>query len=304
MKYVFYTFFVICFLFVADSAHAASLYFEDQQFVNNGNVFSQVTVYLDTEGDVINTIGGEVNLSSSAYILSTDSSNETISHWIQPPLKTSQQTIDFSGMMVGGVSDSKMTLFKFVVVIHPPSKRYLYTEPNTVRLWLEEGEAYLDDGMATPAGLTTMPFTRSVWGMSHVDAMDEQVSFADLIPPEEFVIEYIAPGVLGDQAAVVFSAQDYQTGISHYRLSHVEKDTQVGLGMEFDENFVQSPYFLDESMQTGKIIVAAVDQAGNQRFSEVRLGQDEVSGLMLFCFGGCILVIGLIIIYYVFLRKK
>ena len=292
------------FFLIPMSTQAASLRFEEEQFQNADEIYTLVTVLLDTEEEVINAVAGEVNVSDTVQVISVEGTNRTMSHWVQQPTKTSMKTIDFSGMVVGGIQGEELELFRFIIGVRTADVRALADHPDLVQIWLEEGEAYLHDGQATQTDFIGEVFTGSIADFSSQSETDEGVDFADLYAPEPFLIEYLPIGILGDQSALVFEAQDYHSGISHYELIFLGLGEEFDAEMDYDWEHVESPYFFDAMPERASAVIVAVDRAGNKRFAEVSLLQKAEYFWLLTIIGGIIILAIILFLIYVYRKNR
>jgi len=86
-------------------------------------------------------------------------------------------------------------------------------------------------------------------------------AMVDSTVPEKFKSEIGQdPSVFGGKYFLSFSTTDKLSGIDHYEVKEGNKD--------FKE--VKSPYVLEDQNLRGKIIVKAIDKAGNEQISEIK----------------------------------
>lgn len=92
----------------------------------------------------------------------------------------------------------------------------------------------------------------------------EKLLKEDKIPPEPFEIKIGKdPSIFDGKYFIVFSTFDKETGIDYYEVSEIKGGQQ-----EVWER-VQNPYLLKDQSLKSKILVKAIDKAGNERISEI-----------------------------------
>ena len=107
----------------------------------------------------------------------------------------------------------------------------------------------------------------------------------DSTPPEDFKPE------IGQESSVFegkyflnFTAQDKTSGIDHYEVTELTKTFWVFTSKEQWET-VKSPYLLKDQRLKSKILVKAVDKAGNNRIAQIlpayKIGWEDVAFLVI-----------------------
>jgi hypothetical protein len=82
----------------------------------------------------------------------------------------------------------------------------------------------------------------------------------DLEAPEPFTFQIIKDeSIFENQYVLIFNTQDKDSGIDHYEVQEGNLDFKIA----------KSPYLLENQYLNGKIIVKAIDRAGNERISRV-----------------------------------
>ncbi len=125
----------------------------------------------------------------------------------------------------------------------------------------------LNDGLGTPAPLTFSPLTLS--RASAALGVNEWVTevHEDEIPPDPFtVLVHRDPQIFQGKHFLVFGAVDKQSGVHHYEI--IEEDPErsgyvVGSRERAHPVTGATPYLLTDQTLKSKIIVRAIDNAGN-----------------------------------------
>ncbi|MBI3075143.1 MAG: hypothetical protein HYY92_02970 [Parcubacteria group bacterium] len=299
--------------------HAASLYFtvpKDVVFV--GEDFD-VTLMLDTEGEAVNTVGGEIRLPKDIFFLkSTHTGDSIIDLWIEGP-REEGGAIVFSGIIPGGFQGIRSP---FSSVFSPGKVLTLALRaraPGTAVFSLDGVTVLAHDGAGTPIAVSSRKGTIAV-----EKAGDEEPAFAgasagkqetgdkeqetrDMTPPERFEITITRdPSLYDNQWTAIFATQDKESGVGYYELYEsgkeygIEEIAAMG-GIPWER--AQSPYLLKNQGETHHVYIKAVDNAGNIRISHagssVSLLPVDKKVSLLFALG-----IITILLLAVFFRKK
>lgn len=259
--------FSVCLLLTPLGVRSAILYFKpfsgEYYF---GDTFI-VEVRIDTEGECINTV--KVNLSFPKNILEAidfSQGNSILTIWLQnPKIEREAGLISFAGGIPGGYcgplsgEPGEPTIlgrivFRVVTSIAQPSLAEIK--------FLESSQILLNDGFGTPAKLTLkgavftiLPEKREV----QKNEWEEEIT-KDNIPPEPFLVEIHKDlSIFEGKYFIVFQTVDKQTGIDHYEVKEGKGNWKIA----------ESPYLLEDQSLKGKILVKAVDKAGNERIAEL-----------------------------------
>lgn len=221
-----------------------------------------VMFVLDTQGQSINTIEGTVKIASGletpADIIDA---NSVVNYWVQEP--KAGREIKFSGGITGGFNGDKGFLFG---IQFPPRDGGNVSPAIT----FSNVKAYLNDGLATPATVTTKTFSIRQ-GAVESDLDDDllalqQAAQNDNIPPEVFSPQVSQdPNVFDGKWFITFNTQDKQSGIDHYQV-------QESLSGKIDPGkwkTASSPYLLQDQSLHSYIFVLASDKQGNERVIKV-----------------------------------
>lgn len=217
------------------ASHAAEFYFDADE--------SKASVRMDTEGETINAVSGEVPLvgMSVSPVLLTNSSSIVI--WIEGPV-FEEGKIRFSGITPGGFRGD-IELFSISIL-----------EGYKGELRVVSGAAHLNDDKGTPAKTVSAP--------SFVDFRGTSQKREDSVAPERF------EPVLG-------KSEDIRNGAYFVSFYTVDKDTGIK-GYEWSASFfkprsgwqpAEMPLFPAKSAYFKRIYIKATDLAGNERVEVV-----------------------------------
>lgn len=275
--------FLFFFLIQPSLSDAASLFFEVTQPQYSVGDLGTVDVYLDTDGQTVNTVSGSVKLSNySGSQIDILDGNSFLLFWIERPnWSVENQSISFSGITPGGFSGSSIFLFSFN--LHPEN-----TSP--IKLDFENSSVLLHDGQGTLLDVDSVPKTLYV---SSVPDPSLRHLPEDREPPEDFTPVVTKEEHLYDnQRVVVFATQDKGSGIASYYI-------REGIFSRFKE--IESPYVLRNQNYTNRLVVRAVDKSGNIRSVVVHPQGGVVMEYVVFGFVGILLVL---VIFYIRKRKQ
>lgn len=201
-----------------------------------------VPIYLDTEGELINSF--EVRLKFSNKLIFRDylEKDSIVSYWIEKP-HIQEDNLVFSGVIPGGYIGKKGLLINLIFEIKEEGENYIEILPSS--------QVLLNDGFGTKAKLTVENYSFLV-----KPKKDKEFVIQDIYPPEPFKI-YLQKNkeIFNGKYYIVFDTKDKQTGIAYYEVK------------EGDYSFekAQSPYVLKDQSLRSYIYVKAIDKAGNKR---------------------------------------
>ena len=232
-------------------ASAATVFVEssrDQISVGDSVVIS---VKINAEGEVINTIDGNISIEDGqgkSSVKEFSLANSVFGMWPRTPsLDSKGKLVSFVGGVPGGMSIENATVFKFVLTA---------VKEGTIKISPKDTLVFLNDNKGTQTttklkGISIKINPKTVATNTN-DWQDIVVS--DKIPPEKFII------VLGQDQKIYdgkifayFSALDNQSGIDHYEV------------IENSGKAVRSGSVYIPNDQSGKLRlkVTAFDKAGN-----------------------------------------
>lgn len=235
--------------FDASSVSAATL------SASTGNAVSAkdtaiIDVYLNTEGEVLNSVDGSVVLSDThngnfeVKELSTVNSKFTM--WARKPSLSSGGVVSFVGGTPGGIQGEKVLMFKLVVKINDAGDFTIAPRDLT---------AYLNDGLGTSRQITKNSSTISVSTAREIPQDSwKQIISNDNVAPLPFTITMIHDSNLyGGKKYLSFETIDQESGISYYQVKEGDLPA-VRTGTE---------YLLNDQNGSSDVVVTAYDKAGN-----------------------------------------
>ena len=234
-------------------ASAATVYVESSRNTMSVGDTAIVTVKINAEGAVLNSIDGEIALKLNPGIVAVQEfslASSTFGLWPRTPSLSKDGTvISFVGGVPGGFSIEGATVFKIIVQA---------TKVGTVSIDPQNISVFINDGKGTKAPLKIKGVTIQVdskkSGTTTTNDWSSVVSM-DKIPPEPFIIVVGQNSSLfDDKKFAFFSAVDNQTGIDHYDVSENGGQT-VRSG---------STYVFQDQSGNATLNVVAYDKAGNK----------------------------------------
>jgi hypothetical protein len=285
----FITVFSLAFLILPalTSAQSVSLTAGKTTYTTNDSIL--VTVSVQTGGQQINTVGGQVNFSPAISTISdVRYGNSIISLWVEKPsANNSLGAISFTGGVPGGFGGSSGTLFTFVV--KPKTE-------GSLTLGLKDIHVLLNDGSGGELqGLKLIPLTLNITKAKAgapketPPPTEKLVSNRDAVSPEAFVpMVSHHESIANDSYFVSFFAVDKNSGVEKYEVREVYKF----LGLKTDWVETVSPHVLSVQAWGTKVLVRATDGAGN---SVVASADKPFSSTLLFVFVLILLVLTVIL---------
>lgn len=258
----------LAFLFIVSipaSVSAAGVYIESSKSTLSVGDTVIVSVKVNSDGAVLNTIDGEVSLKSSNNSFSVKEfslANSSFGLWPRTPsLSKDNSTISFVAGVPGGFSIEGATLFK--IIIEAKKEGSIVISPKNVFAFANDGK-----GTRIPAKVVKDLTINVVSRQNDVQVNDEwqKIVVSDVLPPEDFIV------VLGqdknlfeNKKFAFFSALDNQSGISHYEVS------------EDNNPFIRSgsTYVLKNQSDDVVLSVTAYDKAGNKKVAKYPASVDE-----------------------------
>ncbi len=206
IKIIIFSILAFCF---GGSAHAASLLISsDKTQVKNNEVFT-ATLFLDTEGESINTIEGDLVYDEnllSAPVLNTGGS--FVSFWVEKPNIKNKGLIHFAGVVPGGVAMRHGEVFSVIFRGDQVGDSNLATD-NII--------LYLNDGQGST--IPTKPSNVNVKITGGGDVSPVSVVLEDTVSPEKFgIVRTKDPFIYDDKYFLVFSTLDKKSGIDRYEV--------------------------------------------------------------------------------------
>lgn len=218
-----------------------------------------LNVYVNTDGQEINAIDGSVTLDGDYEIRTVSTAGSIFEVWASKPSLEGNR-ITFVGGSTAGVFGSRLKVFS--VAVKPLDSEGINFSANDVKIFLNDGK-----------GTTIMAegISKQIQVAQGTNATPrnelEKIILEDKTQPEEFdvIVGQDADTFEGNYFAS-FNAIDAGSGIDRYEVIE-EGYPAVRSG---------NTYVLRNQDLSGKLIVRAVDNAGNVRTIEVNV-QDVVS---------------------------
>lgn len=291
--------FIVIALFGILFAHAAQA---AVLIINPPNGANQIVISLDTQGQNINAVEAHLSFDPSVFsIVGISDGGSAINLWIeQPAFSNSLGTVDFSGIVPGGIDTASGTIVTLSIL--PTIK----SGGASTEFEVASATALLNDGEGTAASLTieSNPFFL-------VATSSVMPSFSsDTQAPDPFTPEIASdPAIFNGQYFLSFAATDQGSGINHYEV--LEVSTKGGNALSSSWQVVQSPYLLRDQTLASNIYVRAIDNAGNFRVAEVPAEHPAshsplpwYSQEALYDAAVCLIVLLGIGVFFIFRRKK
>lgn len=258
----FKNFIIVVFLisiFWVSKAKAAILYFEPETGdYSRGDVFL-VNLKIDTEGEKINAAQIELLFPEDKLeVAEISQGNSIFTLWPQNPSFSNETgKISFvGGLPLGLEGKGKILTVAFRVIFSENEKNF--AEIN----FSPDSQVLLNDGQGTKAKLETKKAVFTLFSKPAEISKNEwkEEVEKDKIPPEPFEISLGKdPLIFNGKYFIAFQTVDQQTGLDHYEVKEGKKSWKKG----------QSPYLLEDQSLTSRILVKAVDKAGNETISEL-----------------------------------
>lgn len=217
----------------------------------------QVTVMLNTQGESINAVEVHLTFNPQEFnVQSVSDGGSIIDFWVEQPIfSNSSGTIDFSGIIPGGIVTASGTVATITIV---PAETGISTG-----FVVASATALLNDGEGTAADLSIMsgPFPIAIAASGTVNTPP-----VDTRAPDPFIPQVARdPNIFNDQYFLAFSTTDEGSGIDHYEVLEVPHNGGGGSNW----HVAQSPYLLTDQTLSSDIYVRAVDRTGNFRVVEI-----------------------------------
>jgi hypothetical protein len=259
------------------SALASRLYIDPADALYNAGDTFIASIHVDNEGGCINVVEATVQY-DPRYLKAIDFSqgHSLITLWVESPsINQKEGTISFAGGIPGGycgriTGDPGLSniLGEIVFVTLGSDTGEGTTTSVTIQ---PDAKVLLNDGRGTPAEVSVEGALLSV-GKPGPIAVNEwaQLLASDVVPPENFTI-LLDEGIVPNKRAIVFATIDKQSGIDHYEIFETDPSL-TGYDVETGDQVYwtrgTSPYVLKDQQLRSRILVKAVDKAGNEQLAE------------------------------------
>lgn len=209
-----------------------------------------IDVFLDTEGETLNSIDGSITLSDdhngNFEVKDLSVVNSAFTMWPRKPSLEDKGKISFVGGIPGGIKGDHLSLFKIVVKVNQSGNFSI--KPNTIT-------SYLNDGLGTSRSIDKESTSITV-GPAREKAQDkwQEIVSNDNTAPEPFTIQVVQDSYLYDgKKFISFETTDKQSGISYYEVKEGNRPP-VRTG---------TSYVLINQNGPVDVVVTAYDKAGN-----------------------------------------
>jgi len=272
---------------------AQSVYMRTNKTTVNTNESVLVTLYIDTKGNSINTIGGKVSVPGSVSVGDVRYGSSIISLWVDKPTWNSgTRNIAFTGGIPGGFSGGVGTIMSFVV--RP-------TDVGTMSISIQDISVLLNDGSGSELKVSTPTLTLSVQKAPVAPKPEPAkpvdvpliptapVEIEPVLPPDTIAPEVFVPMVSRHESIednkyfVSFFAIDKDSGIAKYEAREVMSGLGIfGSGFQTDWQEATSPYVLKYQKWGSRVEIKAYDNNGNSVVSKASKPFDSRVVLVLF----------------------
>lgn len=246
---------ILSIILLPSKTFAAKLSASATEMVSSGDT-SILNIYLDTEGQQINSIDGGITIkdenNGNYEIKDLSIANSVFTMWPVKPSLENENKIKFIGGIPGGIKGERLLIFKIIVKINQPGIFYISSDNSTT---------YLNDGIPTPIKIMNdvSKITVAPKKEKTQDRWNEIIS-NDNIAPITFKIELVKdPYLYEGRKFIIFDTTDNESGIDYYEVKEGNRDS-VRSGTN---------YILIDQNKNQKIIVTAYDKAGNFQISTI-----------------------------------
>lgn len=252
-KYITLFFILTFFLCIPAQSMAATIRASSSTALSAGDT-AIISVFLDTEGETINSIDGAVLLTDTHggnfTIKDISVSNSVFTLWPRKPSLGEGHRISLIGGIPGGITGDSLLLFKAIVTIN---------EAGTFSIRPDTLVAYLNDGLGTTRTITKDTSTITV-GQRRAATKDnwQEIISNDNVAPETFGITLVQDTNLYEgKKFLSFETTDTASGISYYTVKEgAYPSVRTG-----------NSYILIDQNIPEDVVVTAYDKAGNFQVS-------------------------------------
>lgn len=250
-------------------SNGATLYFSPEKAEYGQDDVFKVEVRLDTKGDSVNACETKIYFDKNQLEVADIAKGGSLATlWAKDP---SYSNTEGTVVLVGGIPGGFKGDGKIVSII------FRAIGSGAANVSFQDGSrVLLNDGKGTLAGLIRKDAIFEI-SSSNVQSSDEwkKEIEKDKALPESFEIKIGQdPAVYEGKYFIVFSTVDNQTGIDYYQIKEGDSDWKTG----------ESPYLLNDQGLEEKVLVKAVDKAGNERIEEFSPSENKLFyiGLLIF----------------------
>jgi len=266
---------------------AAVLYFSPAEETFYKNDIFVVELGLDTQDDEINAVELDLKIPTDFLeFVELGKGDSILTFWASEPFyNQSQNSLYFIGGIPGGFKGNGK-LLTLALRAKTEGQAQLFFQDNS--------KVLLNDGQGTLANLGKETANFTILAQSREVPKNEwqEILKGDPLPPLSFEIKIGKDAsVFEGKYFIAFSAEDFGSGIERYEIKEGAGDWKAG----------KSPYLLEDQSLSGKILVKAIDKAGNERIEEIMPARKLSSYWIVLVILG-LLIVGWLIIR--FLRPK
>lgn len=229
--------------------NAAFITSSSGEVISSGDT-SVISVFLDTEGAVINSIDGAIVLSDehngNFEVRDISLANSVMTMWPRKPSLEAGSKISFVGGIPGGVKGDHLLLFKAVVKINQDGR--FTVKPTDVVFYLNDGL-----GTAVKAKNTTSIIQVEVAKVTRKDDWQTVVSKDNIAPLPFNITLHQDINLYDGKKFISFETTDVDSGINYYEVKEGNNDV-VRSGTD---------YVLIDQLNKKNITVTAYDKAAN-----------------------------------------
>jgi len=263
--------------FTITPALAAETFFQSGSNEVVAGQLIKIDFFLNAENQNINALEGNIIFCPCSLNLNKiNDGSSIINFWVKKPQIESDGRIIFSGAVPGGFSGSDGFLFSLTFQTRGAESESDTSYPQNSEINSQSVRAFLNDGKGTEINISPSGFNFTVCDVcekSQENASEDiTVLNKDNNPPEVFAPYIIKnPEILDGQWALVYYAQDKESGISHYEVSETKDKLDLNKNNEKNVSWAitDGPYSLKDQELKNYVYVKAVDKAGNERIAMV-----------------------------------
>ncbi len=289
-------FILVVFSVSALKVQGAEIYFGANNKELGLNEKLEIGVFLDTKGQSINAIEGEILFPSDLLdFKGIINGGSVVSLWVKNPYLSSDGKVSFSGVTPGGVNTPKAYLFSLLFSAKKTGKATLSTDNEKI---------LLNDGTGSKTSVTKAPLILNI--SEKKSEAPEFVPLYDNNPPDLFQLQVAKDeNLFSGKWFLVFNTQDKESGVSYYEiLEKPQLNSIFSLPFLTKEQWVkgESPYLLKDQTLRSVILVKAFDRAGNTTIASLT-AQNKVRWYESFWLFGIIIITPIIAVVIFVLRK-
>lgn len=240
-------------------------------------------VVLDTEGQDINSIDGEISINTNVgfVIKAISVAGSDFTLWPRSPsISESGKIISYTGGIPKGIKSSRVNVFS--VVLEVEKKGEINIAPQNTFVFLNDGKG---TKLETQNKNITIVSSANL-STENINEWDDIV-LSDKTSPASFeIIEGKDDSLFSNKTFITFNTTDKESGIDYFEVTEGE----IGPVRS------SSPYVLQNQDTDEKIIVTAFDRAGNKTVSVYEIGKKSYTYTMLVVFALVVLV--LVFVWY------